>query len=82
MLVIEPLGCVDCGLCVPECPVDAIVPENELSDSQKVFLELNAGYAAIWPNIIEAKAPLDDAEQWSGVSEKKQFLAIEEPLLD
>jgi ferredoxin len=54
-LVIHPDECIDCALCEPECPVDAIFSEDELPDDQQVFLELNAELAEVWPNITEMK---------------------------
>jgi len=50
MLVIHPDECIDCGVCVPECPVDAIKPDTE--PGLEKWLSLNAEYAKIWPNII------------------------------
>jgi len=73
-LVIHPDECIDCALCEPECPVDAIYAEDELPDDQKQFLELNAELAQKWPNITQMKAPMDDAEKWSGVAEKIKLL--------
>lgn len=74
MLVIHPDECIDCALCEPECPVDAIYPEDELPDDQVVFLEINADLAQVWPNITEAKdAPPDEAE-WREVPDKLKYL--------
>ena len=53
MLVIKPDECIDCGVCEPECPVDAIVPDTE-SGNEK-WIELNKKYSEIWPNISEKK---------------------------
>jgi ferredoxin len=53
MLVIKPEECIDCGVCEPECPVDAIVADTE-AGSEK-WLELNTKYSEIWPNITEKK---------------------------
>ena len=55
MLVIHPDECIDCGVCVPECPVDAIRPDTE--PGLEKWLSLNAEYAKIWPNIMVKKAP-------------------------
>ncbi len=55
MLVIHPDECIDCGVCVPECPVDAIKPDTE--PWLETWLSLNAEYAKIWPNITVKKAP-------------------------
>ena len=56
-LVIHPDECIDCALCEPECPIDAIYSEDELPAGQEQFLELNAELADIWPNITEKKPP-------------------------
>jgi len=73
-LVIDPKACIDCAVCVPECPVGAIVPEHELAPDQQHFLALNAELAQHWPVIDEAREPLPDAEQWAGVSGKLEQL--------
>jgi len=73
-LVIHPDECIDCALCEPECPVDAIYSEDELPEDQQVFLELNAELAEIWPNITEMKEALPDAKEWEGVPDKLQYL--------
>ena len=61
MLVIKPDECIDCGVCEPECPIDAIVPDTE-SNNEK-WLELNTKYSEIWPNIIKKKDPLKDSKK-------------------
>src|SRR6201997_4422513 len=63
MLVINPDECIDCGVCEPECPADAIQPE---SDKNTQWLELNKKYSAMWPNITMNKGPLPDAEAHKG----------------
>jgi ferredoxin len=73
-LVIHPDECIDCALCVPECPVDAIFAEDDLPADQKDFLALNAELAAIWPNIKEMKPAPADAAQWNGVPGKRKLL--------
>lgn len=73
-LVIDPDECIDCHLCVPECPVDAIYPDDELPADQVEFLELNARLAAKWPLITSVKPAPDDADSWAKVSEKRQHL--------
>ena len=73
-LVIHPDECIDCALCEPECPVDAIFSEDELPEDQQVFLELNAELAETWPCITEKKEALPDAEEWDGVPDKLQYL--------
>ena len=54
-LVIHPEECIDCALCEPECPVDAIFSEDELPSDQIEFIEINAELSEIWPNITEEK---------------------------
>ena len=74
MLVIHPDECIDCALCEPECPVDAIFSEDEIPDGQEEFLELNAELAEIWPNITEMKAPPEDEADWREVPDKRRYL--------
>lgn len=73
-LVIHPDECIDCALCEPECPVDAIFSEDELPDDQSVFLKLNAELAEVWPNISEMKEAPADAEEWAGKPNKLELL--------
>ncbi|PHR92890.1 MAG: ferredoxin [Robiginitomaculum sp.] len=61
MLVIHPDECIDCGVCEPECPVDAIVPDTE-DDPDGKWLEINTKYAELWPNITLLGTPPEDAE--------------------
>ncbi|HRQ57399.1 MAG TPA: ferredoxin family protein [Azoarcus taiwanensis] len=75
-LVIDPEECIDCTLCVPECPVDAIVPEEELTEDQREYLALNTELAKAWPLIVEAHAPLPDADTWATVQDKRQWLEL------
>ncbi len=73
-LVIDPEECIDCALCEPECPAEAILPEDDLSKEQEHFLELNAELAKEWPVISEKKEPLPDADEWNGKTDKFQYL--------
>ena len=74
MLVIDPEECIDCTLCEPECPVEAIFSDDELPEAQNQFLALNAELSESWPVITEMKdAPADEAE-WHEVKEKFQYL--------
>ena len=74
MLVIDPDECIDCTLCVPECPVEAIFAEEDLPPEQREYTALNAELAKKWPAIIERKdAPLD-ADEWAKVKDKKNLL--------
>ncbi|MEE8243669.1 MAG: ferredoxin FdxA [Pseudomonadales bacterium] len=74
MLVIHPDECIDCALCEPECPVDAIFSEDEIPEDQQDFLQLNQELADVWPNITEQKDPLPDADDWREVGEKRHLL--------
>ena len=67
-LVIDPEECIDCGLCEPECPVDAIKPDTE--NGSERWLELNKKYSEIWPNINVKKEPPSDAKDWQNVHDK------------
>ncbi len=73
-LVIHPDECIDCALCEPECPVDAIYAEDELPEDQQEFLQLNADLAEQWSNITEKKDALPDAEEWADKKDKLQYL--------
>lgn len=73
-LVIDPEECIDCTLCEPECPVEAIVPDDDLPDDQAHFLELNTELSRIWPVITVRKDPPDDAADWDNVKDKLQYL--------
>ena len=66
MLVIHPDECIDCALCEPECPVDAIFADDEVPEDQVPFIELNAELAEVWPNITEIKPAPEDAEECDG----------------
>ena len=70
MLVIDPDECIDCGVCIPECPVEAIVAEEDVPADQQQFTELNAELAKVWPSITRTKDPLPDAEEWKDVKGK------------
>ena len=74
MLVIDPEECIDCTLCEPECPVEAICSEDEIPDGQEEFLELNAELTKAWPVITQAKDPPEDADDWREVKDKLQHL--------
>ena len=65
MLVIHPDECIDCGVCEPECPVDAIHSDTE--DGMEKWAEINRKYSEIWPVITEKKEPPIDAKKWQGV---------------
>lgn len=74
MLVISPSECIDCGVCEPECPAEAILPDTEESAGQ--WLEMNTKYSEVWPNITLKGTPPKDAEEFDGVAEKfKKFFS-------
>jgi ferredoxin len=68
MLVIHPDECIDCGVCEPECPAEAIVPDTK-SGIEK-WVELNRTYASQWPNITRKGETPSDADQWLSVKNK------------
>ena len=74
MLVIDPDECIDCAVCIPECPVNAIYPEEEVPPSQKDFFKINAELAKVWPSITDKKPPPPDADDWKDLKEKRQYL--------
>lgn len=81
-LAINPDECIDCGVCEPECPVDAIVPDNALSpEESEKWDDINRKYSLIWPNITQSR-PEDvppDAEDWNGVPNKYEEHFSENP---
>lgn len=74
MLVIDPDECIDCGVCVDECPVTAIYPEEEVPEKWTEYTALNARLAALWPTIEESKDPMSTAEEFKEVEEKLELL--------
>ncbi len=73
-LAINPEECIDCALCEPECPVEAICSEDDLPPEQQKFLALNAELSKIWTIITEKQDPLDDADEWAEKKDKLQYL--------
>ena len=69
-LVIDPDECIDYTLCVAECPVEAIFAEDDVPESQKSFIALNAELAGLWKPIVERKDPLPDADSWAKAKDK------------
>ena len=68
MLVINPDECIDCGVCIPECPVDAIIEDTEDIDNK--WYKLNEEYSNKWSNITKKKDPLPDAEKYKDEENK------------
>jgi ferredoxin len=73
-LVIDPDECIDCTMCVAECPVEAIYAEDDVPADQKQFLGINAEFAKLWPAIIEKKPAPADADEWKDVKDKSHLL--------
>jgi ferredoxin len=73
-LAINPDECIDCALCEPECPVNAIYSQDDLPEKYQYFLELNKELAANWPVITRIKPAPEDADQWKNVEDKLKFL--------
>jgi len=74
MLVIDPAECIDCTLCVAECPVEAIFAEDDVPKDQRDFIALNAELAKAWPVITEKKEAPADADEFAKVKEKRQLM--------
>ena len=76
-LAINPDECIDCSVCVPECPVNAIVNAAEIAEEQKHFIELNRSLSQLpdWKRIRMQKAPMPDHEKWAQVQDKMSLLA-------
>ena len=73
MLVIHPDECIDCGVCEPECPAEAIVPDSD--EAAAAWASINAEYANKWPNITAKGESPADAEEWKGKPDKKQLFS-------
>ena len=69
-LVIDPDECIDCALCEPECPVEAICSDDSVTDSSKNIVEINAKFSKKWPSIVSKKNPLSEAEKWKDINGK------------
>jgi len=77
MLVINPDECIDCGVCEPECPIDAIEPDTN-KNTEKLVL-LNRQMSTKWPNINKKKDPLPDADQFKGMKGKLEKYFSDKP---
>lgn len=73
-LVIEPDECIDCTLCVAECPVEAIYAEDDVPESQRHYIQLNAELSRVWETIVESKDAPADADEWAKIKEKSHLL--------
>lgn len=77
MLVISPDECIDCGVCEPECPIEAILPDSDSNAEQ--WVEINRKYSEQWPNITVKKDPMPEAEEMKDVQEKFDKFFSENP---
>jgi ferredoxin len=76
-LAIDPEACIDCGVCVPECPTNAIYDAAEVPAGQERFIALNAEFARSWPLITGRPAePLPEADRWADIAEKFDQLQL------
>jgi ferredoxin len=73
-LTIDPNECIDCAVCVPECPVNAIYAEDDVPGDQQQFIKMNLELAKQWPSITKSKTPLPDADDWKDVKNKLDHL--------
>lgn len=73
-LVIDPDECIDCAVCIPECPVNAIYAEEDVPEGQRDFIGINAELSQVWKNITRKISPMLDADEWAKISDKKQYL--------
>ena len=73
MLVINPNECIDCGVCEPECPAEAILPDTEPDIGE--WAELNAKYSEEWPNITNKSDSPPDADEWKDKPGKKEHFS-------
>ena len=74
-LAINPDECIDCGVCIPECPVDAIVQDDDKNiQNMDFWVDLNSRLAKKWPNITKRKEALPDAEEWKNKPGKLDLL--------
>ena len=80
MLVIDPDVCIDCGVCIPECPIDAIQPDTQANMAP--WVAHNSHYAALWPQITEKGTPPADADTWAHHPDKMTFFSKNPPRHD
>ena len=73
-LVIDPVECIDCAVCVPECPVNAIYAEEDVPEDQRQYIEINRELAQTWPVITKSMAAMPDADAWAEKLPKTQLL--------
>lgn len=75
-LVINPDECIDCSVCVTECPVNAIYQDKDVPADQRDFIEINRQMSRVWPQAVEPAEPLPDRETWRNVPMKRAHLDL------
>tara|TARA_Y100000996_G_scaffold327162_1_gene263196 strand:+ start:200 stop:523 length:324 start_codon:yes stop_codon:yes gene_type:complete len=73
-LVINPDECIDCSLCEPECPINAIISDEDITDDNRIFLDINERLSKKWPILTEIKPAPDDAKEWENKANKIELL--------
>lgn len=73
-LIIDPTECIDCAVCIPECPVNAIYAEEDVPEDQKDFIQINRSLSLSWPTITKRIDPLPEADAYSKITDKKHLL--------
>ena len=73
-LAIDPDECIDCAVCVAECPVNAIYADEDVPADQQQFIKLNVELSRKWPSITKTKAALPEAEEFKDVADKLKYL--------
>lgn len=76
-MVIDPEDCIDCALCAPECPVNAIMQDDDLPQGQRRFIQINVDMSKKWPSITRKVEAPADADAWSTVEGKAQYLILD-----
>ena len=79
MLVINPEECIDCGVCEPECPINAIVPDTAEIENKTKWLLINKEFSTKWPNISKKKNPPEDHEKYKDEKNKLEKYFSEKP---
>ena len=72
--MIDPTECIDCAVCVPECPVNAIYAEEDVPEDQRPYIQINRELAQTWPVITKSIAALPSADAWAEKLPKTQYL--------
>ena len=73
-LAIDPDECIDCAVCIPECPVNAIYADGDVPPNQQEYIALNAELARVWDPIVARKPALPEAARWADVQDKREHL--------